>query len=84
MFEDCKEVMGMPFTMVYRHCPCGNTLVLTLTDKNFPPLDRLWSMLHDEATNSGLPLDSVIREFSSQCDRYVHHQDDVCERGTTP
>lgn len=84
MFEDCKEVMGKPFTMVYRHCPCGNTLVLTLTDTNFPSLDRMWSMLHDEATNSGVPLEALVREFARQCDRYIVRGDNPCESGAKP
>jgi len=71
VFEDCKEVMGKPFTMVYRHCPCGNTLVLTLTEENFPSLDRMWAMLHAEATKSGIPLEALVKEFSRQCDRYI-------------
>ena len=71
VFEDCKDVMGIPFTMMYRHCPCGNTLVLSLTEQIFPALDLMWSMLHDEATASGLPLQHVVKEFARQCEQYI-------------
>jgi hypothetical protein len=84
VFEDCKDVMKKPFTMVYRHCTCGNTLVLTLTDKNFQALDRMWSMLADEAAASSLPLESVVREFSRQCDRFVLREDDSCDQRVRP
>jgi hypothetical protein len=70
-WQDCEEVMGKPFTMIYRHCTCGNTLVLTLTEKSFPMLRDLWSMLADEAKKSGKPLDEVVGEFSEQCDNYM-------------
>lgn len=83
-FENCQEVMNKPFTMVYRHCTCGNTLVLTLTDKNFQALDRMWSMLADEAAASSLPLESVVREFSRQCDRFVLREDDSCDQRVRP
>lgn len=81
VFEDCKEVMGKPFTMMYRHCPCGNTLVLSLTEQTFPKLDLMWSMLRDEATASKRPLQEVVKEFSSQCDRYILERDNPCARG---
>jgi hypothetical protein len=70
-WQDCEEVMGKPFTMMYRHCTCGNTLVLTLTEATFPRLPELWSMLRDEAEKSGRPLDEVVKEFSEQCDNYM-------------
>jgi len=73
-WQDCEEVMGKPFTMMYRHCTCGNTLVLTLTEKTFPTLRDLWSMLRDEAEKSGRPLDEVVGEFSEQCDNYMFSQ----------
>jgi len=73
-WQDCEEVMGKPFTMMYRHCACGNTLVLTLTDQTFPALRELWSMLRDEAEKSGRPLDEVVGEFSEQCDNYMFSQ----------
>jgi len=69
-FEDCEEVMGSPFTMIYRHCGCGNTLVLTLTLDNFPLLDELWIMLREEAEIRGEPLPVVVRAFAEQCRWY--------------
>ena len=71
VFEDCREVMGRPFTMMYRHCPCGNTLILTLTDDIVPGLDQLWRMLHREAEETGRTLREVVGEFGKECDRYM-------------
>jgi hypothetical protein len=65
-FEDCHEVMGKPFTMIYRHCLCGNTLVLTLTEEVFPMLDLFWSILKEEAETSGRPLKEIVTEFSAK------------------
>jgi hypothetical protein len=70
-FEDCREVMGRPFTMMYRHCPCGNTLVLTFTEEIIPTLDEFWRMLRREAEKSGRPLREVVAEFGHECDRYM-------------
>jgi hypothetical protein len=78
-FEDCAEVMGSPFTMIYRHCACGNTLVLTLTLENFPRLDELWAMLHEEAELQGEPLQKVIAAFAEQCRWYFLSSRDEAE-----
>lgn len=80
-WQDCEEVMGKPFTMLYRHCTCGNTLVLTLTEATFPVLRDLWSILRDEARESGRPLDEVVGEFSQQCDDYMFTHVYSCESG---
>ncbi len=71
MMEDCADVMKKPFTMMYRHCSCGNTLVLTLTEDVFPKLDRLWAMLGREAESTGDPLKTVVTEFVEQWDHYM-------------
>jgi hypothetical protein len=84
VFEDCKEVMGKPFTMMYRHCPCGNTLVLSLTEETFPPLDLMWSVLREEVASSGLPLNDVVKEFSRQCDQYVLQRENPCSQRNKP
>lgn len=70
-WEDCEEVMKKPFTMLYRHCTCGNTLVLSLTEETFPMLREFWAMLHAEAEKSQRPLKDVVKEFSEQCDQYM-------------
>ncbi len=70
-FEDCHEVMHKPFTMVYRHCTCGNTLVLSLTEQNFPHLKDFWTMLQREAEETGRPLHAVVTEFTEECERFM-------------
>jgi hypothetical protein len=69
--DDAEEVMGMPYTMTYRHCTCGNTLVLTFTAETYPMLGRLWTMLRAEAKVSKRPLNDVISEFVEQWERYM-------------
>jgi hypothetical protein len=64
--EDAEPIMGRPFTMTYRHCGCGNTLVLTFTDETYPLLGALWAMLRQEAEQRGRPLKEVVRDFAEQ------------------
>ncbi len=71
VLQDYSSVMKRPYTMVYRHCPCGNTLVVALTLEVFPDLEALWSMFRDEADTRGLPLDQVVGEFSALCDKHL-------------
>ena len=71
VLEDCKEVMSTPFTMIYRHCMCGNTLVLTLTEETSPWLDELWEVLNEEAERTGAPIRTVTAEFAGQCDKII-------------
>lgn len=70
-WEDCQAVMKKPYTMLYRHCTCGNTLVLTLTEDTFPMLQELWAMLGEEAEKSGRRLEDVVTDFAEQCDQYM-------------
>jgi hypothetical protein len=82
VFEDCSAIMNRPFTMVYRHCSCGNTLVLTLTAETFPELERFWSRLAQEASESCRPLVEVVAEFSAECDRHILDAENPC--GNSP
>ncbi len=70
-FEDCRSFNATPVMMLYRHCTCGNTLVLTLTEEEFPGLDSFWQMLQDEAEESGRSVKEVAADFADQCDRYM-------------
>jgi hypothetical protein len=63
--------MGKPFTMMYRHCSCGNTLVTTLTDEIFEELEELWKTLRQIAKESGRPLNNVVNDFCKECDEYL-------------
>lgn len=74
--DDAEEVMGMPYTMTYRHCTCGNTLVLTFTAETYPVLTEMWAMLAEEAKGSGKPLIDIVADFVDQWERYlVNHTD---------
>jgi hypothetical protein len=76
VFEDCADVMRRQYTMMYRHCGCGNTLVLTLTEEVFPQLQALWVALKQLADQTGVPLNQVVTAFSDECDRFIVAQ--VC------
>ncbi len=69
--DNAEEVMGKPFTMTYRHCTCGNTLVLTFTAETYPVLGKLWLMLAEEAQVAGRPLNDVVADFVDQWERYM-------------
>jgi len=69
--QDCRAVMGKPFTMMYRHCTCGNTLVLTFTEETYPSLDDLWTMLRREAEDSGKKLEDVVQDFADQFELFM-------------
>ena len=75
VFEDGSEVMGCSWTMLYRHCTCGNTLVLTLTDETFPDLDRFWASLRQLAESTGKPLKEIVHNFREECDRHIQRDD---------
>lgn len=69
--EDCQEVMGQPFTMMYRHCKCGNTLVISLTSETFPRLDEFWAMLRKQADTLGIPLREIVKSFATRCEEHI-------------
>lgn len=69
--EDAGGVMGKPFTMMYRNCSCGNTLVLTLTDQNFPELDKFWDMIRQESEFAQLPLRETVLRFMLEWEDYI-------------
>lgn len=69
--EDASSVMQKQFTMMYRHCTCGNTLVLSFTEEIFPALESLWSMLQREAEQTGKSLQAVVLAFMNQWERSV-------------
>lgn len=71
VFEDCSEAMGKPYTMVYRHCGCGNTLVMTLTAENSPHLERFWAILAKCAQDRNKPIVKIIEEFRTYFDAFV-------------
>ncbi len=71
VMEDCSKVMGRPYTMIYRHCLCGNTLVLVLTEETFPLLNEFWAMMRDLSEEIGCPLDTLVRRFVDLFDREV-------------
>ncbi|HMK33713.1 MAG TPA: hypothetical protein VK463_01510 [Desulfomonilaceae bacterium] len=71
-FENyCKPGADSGFMLLYRHCKCGNTLVLTLKEKEFPELNSFWQMLREEADDSERSLKEVVSDFADQCDCYL-------------
>lgn len=71
VFEDCSRIMKRPYTMVYRHCTCGNTLVLVLTEDVFPSLEEFWLVIRDLSEEIGIPSTSLLEEFASRLEQHV-------------
>ena len=70
VFQDCSKVMKTPYTMMYRHCSCGNTLVLALTEKTFPGLNELWATIRVISEKTGEPLTHLVKQFAAELDRH--------------
>jgi hypothetical protein len=79
--EDAEPVMRRPYTMSYRHCACGNTLVMTFTEEIYPSIRELWSMLRQEAERTGRPLNEVVHEFAAQWQLFMVRRGDVSDPG---
>jgi hypothetical protein len=75
--EDCSEVMNKPFTMMYRHCRCGNTLVTAITEEHMPQQRVFWDRMRSEAYLGGKTLNQVAAEFVDYCDRVLKYEDEV-------
>lgn len=73
--EDAGGVMSKAFTMLYRNCSCGNTLVLTLTGEIFPEISDFWGMIRTEAQTRERPLRDVVLIFMHDWEDYIdrHH-----------
>ncbi len=80
VLQDCSDVMDRPYTMMYRHCACGNTLVITLTDEHTAELERLWRVLRRKAEESGAGLQEVVSDFVRRWDRYILNGDNSDRR----
>jgi hypothetical protein len=73
--EEYGTAMDANFTMQYRNCQCGSTLIIGFTKKTYPLLDRFWEMIGKESKVTGKPVREVVTEFREQCNRYVVEQE---------
>lgn len=71
VLEDCSDVMSRTYTMVYRHCPCGNTLVLSVTGEVMPELDDFWAAVKDESEQTGKTVREIVMAFTEACDDFI-------------
>jgi len=69
--EDYREAMGKPFTMIHRHCDCGNTLALVFTGEDCVFLDQFWKTISLEAERSAKSVREVVSDFVSQWELYL-------------
>ncbi len=69
--EDAGGVMNKAFTMLYRNCSCGNTLILTLTGETFPEITDFWTMIRDEAEATQTPYKQVVLSFMNDWEEYI-------------
>jgi hypothetical protein len=72
--EDVGEIMGKSFTMVYRNCSCGNTLVVTITEEIMPQITEFWDSLKLEAEISGHSLKHIVTSFVEEWENDIHSQ----------
>jgi len=63
--------MKTSYTMVYRHCSCGNTLVIVLTEQIFPALNDFWSIVRDLSEQEGIPVNMLVEKFAQELERYL-------------
>ncbi|MCA1960052.1 MAG: hypothetical protein LDL33_04575 [Desulfomonile sp.] len=71
VLEDCSDVMRKTYTMMYRHCPCGNTLVLSVTGEIMPELEDFWTAVREEAETEERSIREVVKAFSEVCDDFI-------------
>lgn len=73
--EDAGGVMSKAFTMLYRNCSCGNTLILTLTGEIFSEISEFWGMIRTEAQIGESPLRDVVLIFMHDWEDHIdrHH-----------
>jgi len=79
VLEDCSDVMRRTYTMMYRHCPCGNTLVLSVTGDVMPELDDFWGAVAQEAETEGRTVREVVKTFSEVCDDLIVNGRDLAD-----
>lgn len=74
--EDAGGIMNKAFTMLYRNCSCGNTLVLTLTGEIFPEISSFWAMIRNEAETAHMEPKEVVLRFMHDWENYIdrHHK----------
>lgn len=70
--EDAGKIMGKSFTMIYRNCCCGNTLVITITDEIMPEIKLFWKTLRTRAENSGEPIKEIVASFLEEWENEIH------------
>jgi hypothetical protein len=71
-FEEFRSRSGdRHFTMLYRHCVCGNTLALIITEETLPGLDSFWEMVQGRAQGSDCTVEEVLADFMDQLDQFV-------------
>ncbi len=70
--EDAGEIFGKSFTMIYRNCSCGNTLVVTITDEILSSVRDFWQAMKELAETSEEPLKNVVTVFMKEWERKIH------------
>ncbi|MGC8657805.1 MAG: hypothetical protein ACP5U1_01910 [Desulfomonilaceae bacterium] len=78
--EDVTETFGRPFTMIYRNCSCGNTLVISITDEILTSIDVFWKDMRELAAASGQPLGETVESFMEEWERTIRHHFNLISR----
>lgn len=69
--EDAGETFGKPFTMIYRNCSCGNTLVISITDETLPSIDDFWEAMRHLTETYGQPVRDIVEAFMDEWERTI-------------
>ncbi|MGO8881934.1 MAG: hypothetical protein ACLPVO_12380 [Desulfomonilaceae bacterium] len=80
--EDAGEIMGKSFTMIYRNCSCGNTLVVSVTDEILPSIKDFWKAVRRLAYKSNMPVKEIVTSFVDEWERQIRNHFNCVQRRT--
>jgi len=80
--EDAGEIMGKSFTMIYRNCSCGNTLVVSITDEILPSIKDFWKAVRHLAYKSNMPVKEIVTSFIDEWECQIRNHFNCVQRRT--
>lgn len=80
--EDAGEIMGKSFTMIYRNCSCGNTLVVSVTDEILPSIKDFWKAVRRLSYKSNMPVKEIVTSFIDEWESQIRNHFNCVQRRT--
>lgn len=80
--EDAGEIMGKSFTMIYRNCSCGNTLVVSVTDEILPSIKDFWKAVRRLSYKSNMPVKEIVTSFIDEWESQIRNHFNCLQRRT--